>query len=263
MSTAIIVINATRLTQVEVQSPVHLPDFPGHNVSVLTVNCMIQGDRGGSNICQYVFVVCAVAMGAYIGTAMLLCLTCNLCGVGGVLELLLHLAQTGWWTATSIILSTYISTTNDHGWPREGDRNAVLALCWTSVPVAFIMAIFTAVEVVQWCRDYCFCCCFHRGLPHAAGADPERPPGETGAAQEQQKIEAAAEADAAAAAAAAPDFLLQPDPPPKAQPTAEVQLSAVAMQPPPQQVVEGGEKVQSRGSRARLCETCGAWAAGT
>ncbi|KAG2451272.1 hypothetical protein HYH02_003879 [Chlamydomonas schloesseri] len=243
MSTAIIVINATRLSQVNVQAPTYLL-YPGpNNITIVTVSCMIQGDRGGSNICHYVFVVCAVAMGAYIGTATLLCLTCNLCGVGAILELVLHLAQTGWWAAASITLSTYIHKTNDRGWPREGDRNAVLAFSWTSVPVAFVMAIFTSIEVAQWCRDYCFCCCFYRGLSQPHGGDPERQAGQqANVAEVRRKAEADTLAAAAAAAAAAPDFLLEPDPVPAKPmaPVAEVQLSAEPMRPPTQQVVAGG-----------------------
>lgn len=54
------------------------------------------GTSCSGSLCNYMYAVAGVSMAVSLGISILQCCTCNLCGLGGILDILFAIAGTAW-----------------------------------------------------------------------------------------------------------------------------------------------------------------------
>lgn len=50
--------------------------------------CLLGADYGSSSLCTYTFVVAGVSLAVSAAASLLLCCTCNLCGLGKIVDVI-------------------------------------------------------------------------------------------------------------------------------------------------------------------------------
>ncbi|KAG1676148.1 hypothetical protein FOA52_004988 [Chlamydomonas sp. UWO 241] len=122
--------------------------------------CML-GDADG-NLCVYAYVVAGLSLALSLALSIFLCFTCNLCGLGPVLEAICSGFGAVWWLAASLVFSAYVGDANSADpefYPAVARwRNAVAVLSW--VTFGLFTAVFT-VYIGKMLAKICACfnCC--------------------------------------------------------------------------------------------------------
>ncbi|KAL4458431.1 hypothetical protein ABPG75_013296 [Micractinium tetrahymenae] len=78
----------------------------GTNVSY-NYSCLLGTDYGSSSLCTYTYVVIGVSLAVSLAVSLLQCLTCNLCGLGNILDILLAAFGTVWWAVASGVIASH------------------------------------------------------------------------------------------------------------------------------------------------------------
>lgn len=99
-------------------------------------NCLWH-TNGSDAVCNYGYTVAGVSMAASALLGLLQCLTLNLCGLGGVLDVALGIFGVIWWVAAAITFTAY----NDQDLPNQNWRTAVTVLAWVQVALFSIMCV--------------------------------------------------------------------------------------------------------------------------
>ncbi|EFN54382.1 hypothetical protein CHLNCDRAFT_135683 [Chlorella variabilis] len=94
LAIAIIVVVAVQLVDVSVSGTTY------------TYQCLLGQDYMSSSLCTYTFVVCGVSLVVSAVISMIQCCTCNLCGLGKILDVLLGALGTIWWAVASGVIGS-------------------------------------------------------------------------------------------------------------------------------------------------------------
>lgn len=145
LAIAIVVVVAVQLVDVNVDGGSY------------SYSCLLGQDYLSSSLCTYTFVVCGVSLVVSALISLIQCCTCNLCGLGKVLDIVLGAAGAIWWGVASGVIgknamdplsSSVSSTTNSSV---DTAREAVPIMCWVET------GIFAAMFVTSLFR-LCDCC---------------------------------------------------------------------------------------------------------
>lgn len=128
-----------------------------------TVDCQLGKDYQSTNLCSYAYVVCAVSLAVSLAVAILLCCTCDLCGLGFLLEVILAACGTLWWLAAALVFSAQVKDANDQDGPSQDTetqrwRTSVVVLTWAAFALfAFTLLVFLGKMLSKIC-SCCGCC---------------------------------------------------------------------------------------------------------
>ncbi|GAX76124.1 hypothetical protein CEUSTIGMA_g3567.t1 [Chlamydomonas eustigma] len=160
---AIIAIVAVKLTNISTNSL----NVNGTNVSFnnsATMECVLGTDLKDHSLCTVAFAVSGISIALSFAVAILLCCTCNLCGLGPVLELAFAFVGTLMWLATSIVMTKNVQGTSyslssfSVSMPQENWRTTVVALTWTEFGL-FLFIFFVYMVKILSAACGCFTCC--------------------------------------------------------------------------------------------------------
>ncbi|PSC68347.1 mannose-P-dolichol utilization defect 1-like protein 2 [Micractinium conductrix] len=136
VAVAIAVVTAVKLVDVNVEGI----DF--------SYTCLLGQSYGSSSLCTYTFVVCGVSVGVSALVSITKCCTCNLCGLGRVLDILLAAFGAAWWGVASGIIGSNANKGLPASAPSDGGisaaRDAVPIMAYTEVGL-FCLMLLTAL----------------------------------------------------------------------------------------------------------------------
>lgn len=150
-ATAIIVITAMKLYNVNI-----LWDSNTWNVDVLNTCLLGKMDNGG-NLCFLAFGASGVCVLATFALSLLLCCTCNLCGLGGILDAAFASAGAVVMGVSGRIFYTYHNRPAMQLVPREEWRLSIPILCFCACGLFSVMALAAIWSILSACC--CGGCC--------------------------------------------------------------------------------------------------------
>lgn len=96
VAVAIVVVVATKLSDTQIVAPNLSDGLQGSDFQIINSTCTLAEDYKSSSMCNYVYALAGVSIAVSIAISLLQCCTCNLCGLGGVLDLIFAVAGTAW-----------------------------------------------------------------------------------------------------------------------------------------------------------------------
>lgn len=120
-----------------------------------TANCALGPPQYGHSLCAYAYAAAGVSIIASFVISFVLCCTCELCGMGFLLETTFGGAGALWWFVASTIFSENAREANQLDLERQGWRNSVAVLSWCAF--SFFLVLFVIYlakmhgKLKQWC----------------------------------------------------------------------------------------------------------------
>jgi mannose-P-dolichol utilization defect protein 1 len=171
VATAIIVITALKLHKVSVGW-----NADTYNADVSNV-CLLGHTEQGGNLCYFAYIVSGISIIATGILSLLQCCTCNLCGLGTVLDAIFAAAGTVLWAVAGVMFNWYQKLPAMAAVPRQQWRHSIPILCFTACTLFGIMCLAAIYSI------FAACCCGgskrgykSRGGRNAAAADIEAAP---------------------------------------------------------------------------------------
>lgn len=122
----IIGLVATKLNRVKV-------GFDAANLKAnVTDTCLMGTAPNGVNLCYVAYGFSGVSILATAALSLLQCCTCNLCGLGFVLDTVFAAAGTGWWAVAAVVFGFYARQPETAALPQANWRQWVIILSWVS-----------------------------------------------------------------------------------------------------------------------------------
>lgn len=103
--------------------------------------------------CDYAYGLAAVSITASFIVSLIQCFTCDLCGLGFLLDGLLTGAGTAWWVLGVIYLEDKVTPANNLNVAEENWRNAVFYLAITIAALFFMSFVLSVLTLFD-----CLCC---------------------------------------------------------------------------------------------------------
>jgi mannose-P-dolichol utilization defect protein 1 len=123
-----------------------------YNADVSNVCLLGYTDQGG-NLCYFAYIVSGISIIATGILSILQCCTCNLCGLGTVLDAIFAAAGTVLWAVAGVMFNWYEKLPAMAGVPREQWRHAIPILCFTACALFGIMCLAAIYSI------FAACCC--------------------------------------------------------------------------------------------------------
>ncbi|GLI68105.1 hypothetical protein VaNZ11_012432 [Volvox africanus] len=155
VSIAIVIIVAIHLYKTDIK-------WKKGDLPEVKPTCLMTGSVKGSSVCEYTFAVCGLSMLLSLLTSLLLCLTCDFCGLGDWIEFAVAGLQTAWWVIAAIIISKNVRDSNNYmgvGLPNEGWRDAVAVMSWVNSAASSLCALIFLCQACKCLGKACSCCC--------------------------------------------------------------------------------------------------------
>lgn len=124
--------------------------------------CML-GVSQGQSLCTYAYYVSGVSLLATSVISIVKCCTCDLCGLGIILDIFIGSLGVLWWVVASIIFTRNASLAHTAKVPLDNWRLAVTILSWTSVALFGLMLLAALISIFRkTCKALSACCdcCF-------------------------------------------------------------------------------------------------------
>lgn len=150
---AIIVITALKLHKVNI-----LFNDQTWNVDVLN-QCLLGTMSNGANLCYFAYAAGGISVVATMALSILQCCTCNLCGLGGILDAAFAAAGTVLWAAAGVIFDQcykLMQQTNPNV-PRQQWRFSITVISFSACGLFGIMAVAAVWSILSSCC--CGGCC--------------------------------------------------------------------------------------------------------
>ena len=96
------------------------------------VTCLMGTAPNGVNLCYVAYGFSGVSILATAALSLLQCCTCNLCGLGFVLDTVFAAAGTGWWAVAAVVFGFYARQPETAALPQANWRQWVIILSWVS-----------------------------------------------------------------------------------------------------------------------------------
>lgn len=147
---AIIVITALKFSNFEAVTTT------GGGTTV-TESCALGQFESGWSMCTYAYVLSSISLAATLVLGLLLCITCNCCGIGAVLDAAFAMIGVAWWVIGAIFITNRsTSPAQLADW-----RTAIIGLSWGCV------GLFGLALVLLLYRGCAACCGRGRGRKDA------------------------------------------------------------------------------------------------
>lgn len=125
---------------------------PEHLSAKVTDTCLLGAASNGVNLCYVAYGVGGVSILATAALSVLMCCTCNLCGLGFLLDTIFALVGTAWWALAGVLYNYYTQQPDIVDLPQAEWRRWVVLLCWIGC------AFFGAALLVNLYRILAKCC---------------------------------------------------------------------------------------------------------
>mmetsp|Transcript_19629 Transcript_19629/g.43337 ORF Transcript_19629/g.43337 Transcript_19629/m.43337 type:complete len:183 (-) Transcript_19629:235-783(-) len=139
---------------------VHLADYSFDNSNNFQSLCLL-ADTGDDSVCNYAYAVAGLSLACNLAMSILLCFTCNLCGLGPLLETIFNGFAAVWWVIAALIFSAYVSEANDNNYFNDQARDwriSIVVLAWVNFGLfTFIFCVYLGKMVAKICKC-CGCC---------------------------------------------------------------------------------------------------------
>jgi hypothetical protein len=147
---AVIVITAMKLHKVDI-----IFNQNTWNADVLN-QCLLGTMSNGANLCYFAYIAGGISVIATAALSILQCCTCNLCGLGGILDAAFAAAGTVMWAIAGVIFNQYynLQETQTPGVPRQQWRFSIPILSFCACALFGIMALAAVYSLLSAC-----CCC--------------------------------------------------------------------------------------------------------
>lgn len=100
--------------------------------ATVSSQCMLGTTSNGLNLCHYTYAVGGVSLAASAALGLLLCCTCNLCGLGGILDTIFAAVGTAWWAVAGVVLNNYMHQPAVSALPQYNWRLIIIILAFVS-----------------------------------------------------------------------------------------------------------------------------------
>ncbi|KAI8470263.1 MAG: hypothetical protein J3K34DRAFT_521497 [Monoraphidium minutum] len=121
----------------------------------ITDTCLMGTGPNGVNLCYVAYGFSGVSVLATAALGLLLCCTCNLCGLGKLLDTLFALAGAAWWAIAGVVFNFYTKQPEIAALPQGQARGWIIILCWIGCALfaaAFLVNLFSLLSAC------CRCC---------------------------------------------------------------------------------------------------------
>ncbi len=112
------------------------------------VTCALGTAVESGSLCDYVYAVAGISMAVSLAISLLQCCTCNLCGLGSILDLLFAGVGTAWWAIAAAVVQTNVSDASDEDLPLQNYRTSVVVMMWVEVA---LFALLVLSGIFQCC----------------------------------------------------------------------------------------------------------------
>jgi hypothetical protein len=106
----------------------------------------------GANMCYYAFAVGGFSLLATMALSILQCVTCNLCGLGPVLDAAFALVGAAWWAVAAVLFTQTRDAAYNKILPLSEWRDALVIVAWVGC------ALFALWFVISVARIFDACC---------------------------------------------------------------------------------------------------------
>ena len=100
---------------------------------------------------MYGYTVSGVSIAAAAAISLLQCCTCDLCGLGPVLDFVFEVAAAAWWGIASGVFWKYTQGANAAGIPQEEWRDRVNWASWGVTAAFGVMALLSISGAIGRC----------------------------------------------------------------------------------------------------------------
>lgn len=124
--------------------------------SDLQNNCLLGTMENGANLSYFAYMAGGISVVATAALSILQCCTCNLCGLGGVLDAVFAAAGTVMWAVAGIIFNEYNNTPAMASVPLPQWRLSITILSFAACALFALMVLAAVYSLLAAC---CSCCC--------------------------------------------------------------------------------------------------------
>lgn len=113
-------------------------------------SCLLGTSVHSASLCTYTYITASVSLAASFLISLLQCCTCNLCGLGKVLDVFVAILGSIWWAVSAAVVQVHIDNAPAagsnavHNW-----RTATMAMMWTELA---LFVILTVAGTLRACR---------------------------------------------------------------------------------------------------------------
>ena len=111
----------------------------------------------GANMCYYAFAVGGFSLLATLALSILQCVTCNLCGLGPVLDAAFALVGAAWWAVAAVLFTQTRDAPYNQILPLQQWREALVVVCWVGCALFGLGFVISVARVVDACCGGCCC----------------------------------------------------------------------------------------------------------
>lgn len=138
LAVSIAVILAIKLDDVSVQ-------VDGLSASIHT-QCYLGTAVESTSLCTYVYVVVGVSVGVSLALSLVQCVTCNLCGLGGVLDAIFAILGLVWWVIAGAIVTARVQDASSVGLTMQGWRTRIVILMWIEAGLFLLLTLLAIIK---------------------------------------------------------------------------------------------------------------------
>jgi mannose-P-dolichol utilization defect protein 1 len=113
--------------------------------------CLLGYTSSGMNLCHYAYAASGVSLAASAALGLLLCCTCNLCGLGGVLDFIFAALGVAWWAVAGSLLNHYMHQPYVSALPQYNWRLIIIVLAFVSCGLFGISILISVMRVCSRC----------------------------------------------------------------------------------------------------------------
>lgn len=130
--------------------------FDPSNLSAkVSDTCLLGTGPNNVNLCYAAYGFAGVSVLATGALSLLLCCTCNLCGLGFLLDVVFSLAGTAWWALAGVLFNYYTQQPEIAALPQAQIRKWIVLLCWVGCGCFGAALLVNLYRLLARC---CACC---------------------------------------------------------------------------------------------------------
>ncbi|PRW59976.1 transmembrane of CMA family [Chlorella sorokiniana] len=120
-------------------------------------SCLLGSDYGSSSLCTYTYAVAGISLAVSALVSLVQCCTCNLCGLGKIIDVILAAFGTAWWAIASGVIASNVSDTITGVDPAavasvQSWRDAIPIMCYVETGLFAGMFVSGLFRCCSCCR---------------------------------------------------------------------------------------------------------------
>jgi len=106
-------------------------------------------------MCYYAFAVGGFSLLATLALSILQCVTCNLCGLGPILDAAFALVGAAWWALAGVLLMQTRDAPYNKGLPLAEWRDGLVITAWIGCGLFALWFLISVAQVFDACCCHC------------------------------------------------------------------------------------------------------------